>query len=120
MRVRKWLIVVGALVLAPAVAVTIWAFRRSDGPPTPTTPAEAVEAACHASGASQLSPASDPKGFGRHFTTVALPKDLIPVYWDPKYSKPTGNKPVEWEAAARATSSGSFEVVDCKVVRVIP
>lgn len=117
LRVRKWLIAGAALVLAVAVAVavTVWLVRRSDGPATPTTAAAAVEAMCHAQGATQVSPATDPKAFGHDLNVVALRKGLIPVYWIPM-----GRKPQQWEAAVRPTSSGGFDVAKCKVARVTP
>ena len=81
-RVRKWLIAAGAIVLAAAVALTVWAVIRPDGPSTASTAAEAVEATCDANGATQLSPKTDPKAFGHRVNLVAVPKYLIPVYWE--------------------------------------
>lgn len=112
---RKWLIGAGALVVAAAVAATVWVVTRSDGRSRLGTASEAVEATCHANGASLLSPKTDPKVVGHDLTVVALRNDLIPVYW----GGPVPKQPL-WEAAVRATPSGGFEVIDCKVAQVAP
>ena len=109
--VRKWLLAVGALVLAVAVAVTVWALTRSDDSGSKfASPRQAVLATCHAEAAYGMpKPGGDAVGPWQiyHAYRESVQRGRFIMYWRaPK--KP----PLRFAVVQRITS-GNYRVITC-------
>jgi hypothetical protein len=103
-RVRKWLIVAAALVLAEAVPVTVWAVNRSDGPSGFTDPRDAIVMSC------------GPIPLGPNFFWQSQPHGgYLDADGSATMTIRRTDKPLS-HVVVKQTSDGKFMVEDCNAI----